>query len=179
MRHQLTDATHLVILKHVEKCGCMSVNPFDWNIFSVKRSRKQWTVDLARKTCTYNKFQMDHFSCSHALTSARYIKSLESYAILTKSDRQTFIDTYSVPITPVVPSDIDERVVLNLKSKRQSGHPIEGRHASSSERTTTQSCKRCGQSVERLPIRQYVLHQSQSMGTTVTPAMYHMNNHYN
>ena len=35
----------------------------------------------------------------------------------------------------VVPSDIAARVVLNPKTKRQSGHPMEGRHASSSERT--------------------------------------------
>ncbi|KAK3198472.1 hypothetical protein Dsin_021887 [Dipteronia sinensis] len=46
----------------------------------------------------------------------------------------------------VVPSDIAERVVLNPKTKRQSGRPMEGRHASSSERKTTQSCRRCGQS---------------------------------
>ncbi|KAK2649958.1 hypothetical protein Ddye_017447 [Dipteronia dyeriana] len=40
MPHQLTDATHLVILKRVEKCNFMIVNPVDWNIFSVKRSGK-------------------------------------------------------------------------------------------------------------------------------------------
>ncbi|KAK2646767.1 hypothetical protein Ddye_021962 [Dipteronia dyeriana] len=73
MRHQLTDAAHLVLLKRVEKCGFFTVNPIDWNIFSVKQSRKQWTVDLARKTCTCNKFQMDHFRCSHALAATRYI----------------------------------------------------------------------------------------------------------
>ncbi|KAK2641708.1 hypothetical protein Ddye_023471 [Dipteronia dyeriana] len=71
MRHQLTDATHLVILKHMEKCGFMTVNPVDWNILLVKRYGKQWTVDLARKTYTCNKFQMDHFPCSHALAAAR------------------------------------------------------------------------------------------------------------
>ncbi|KAI9180470.1 hypothetical protein LWI28_005101 [Acer negundo] len=67
--------------------------------------------------------------------------------------RETLIDAYSVPTMPVghpsswvLPSDIASRVVLNPKSKRQSGRPMEGRHASSSERTTTQSCRRCGQS---------------------------------
>ncbi|KAK3229996.1 hypothetical protein Dsin_001877 [Dipteronia sinensis] len=67
--------------------------------------------------------------------------------------RQTLINAYSVPIMPighpyswVVPSDIAERVVLYPKSKRQLGRPMEGRHASCSERTTTQSCRRCGQS---------------------------------
>ncbi|KAK3230911.1 hypothetical protein Dsin_002792 [Dipteronia sinensis] len=47
--------------------------------------------------------------------------------------RQTLIDAYSVPIMHVghpsswvVPSDIDKRVVLNPKTKRQSGRPIEG-----------------------------------------------------
>ncbi|KAK3221863.1 hypothetical protein Dsin_008888 [Dipteronia sinensis] len=75
-RHQLTDAAHLVMLKSVEKCSYMTINPVDWNIFSVKRFGKQWTVNLARKTCTCNKFQMDHFLCSHALAVARYIKTL-------------------------------------------------------------------------------------------------------
>ncbi|KAK3224685.1 hypothetical protein Dsin_004547 [Dipteronia sinensis] len=46
----------------------------------------------------------------------------------------------------VVPYDIAERVVLNPKTKRQPGRPMEGRHVSSSERTTTQLCRRCGQS---------------------------------
>jgi hypothetical protein len=74
MRHRLTDAAHLVILKRVEKCGYMTVNPVDWNIFSVRHKGKQWTVDLARKTCTCNKFQMDLLPCKHALAAARYIK---------------------------------------------------------------------------------------------------------
>ncbi|KAK3199696.1 hypothetical protein Dsin_023111 [Dipteronia sinensis] len=71
MSHQLTDATHIVMLKRVEKCGYMIVNLVDWNIFSIKWSGKQWAVDLAQKTCTCNKFQSDHFPCSHALVAAR------------------------------------------------------------------------------------------------------------
>ncbi|KAK2646213.1 hypothetical protein Ddye_021408 [Dipteronia dyeriana] len=71
MRHQLTDASHLVILKRVDKCNFKTVNPVDWNIFSVKWVGKQWTVDLARKTCTCNKFQMDLLPCSHTLAAVR------------------------------------------------------------------------------------------------------------
>ncbi|KAK4849628.1 hypothetical protein QYF36_026693 [Acer negundo] len=129
MRHRLTDAAHLVILKRVEKCGFMTVNPIDWNIFSVRHKGKQWTVDLAPER------NLDFTSLC-----ADYYK------------RETLIDAYSVPIMPVghpsswvVPSDIAARVVLNPKTKRQLGRPMEGRHASSSERTTTQSCRRCGQ----------------------------------
>ncbi|KAK4847572.1 hypothetical protein QYF36_003431 [Acer negundo] len=153
MRHQLTDAAHLVILKRVEKCNYMTVNPVDWNIFSVKLKGNQWTVNLHLKTCTCNKFQMDHFPCSHALAAARE-RNLDYTSLCADYyKRETLIDAYSVPIIPVghpsswvVPSDIASRVVLNPKSKRQSGRPMEGRHASSSERTTTQSCRRCGQS---------------------------------
>ncbi|KAK3193069.1 hypothetical protein Dsin_024379 [Dipteronia sinensis] len=100
MRHQLTYASYLVMLKRVEK---------------------EQNLDLTSLCADYYK-------------------------------RQTLIDAYSIPIMPVgypfsrvMPSDIAERVVLNPKTKRQSGHPMEGRHASSSERTTTQSCRRCGQ----------------------------------
>ncbi|KAK2642062.1 hypothetical protein Ddye_023825 [Dipteronia dyeriana] len=32
MRHQLTDASHFVILKRVEKCGFMTVNPVDCEV---------------------------------------------------------------------------------------------------------------------------------------------------
>ncbi|KAK2656856.1 hypothetical protein Ddye_009908 [Dipteronia dyeriana] len=120
-RHQFTDAAHLVILKHVEKCGFMTVNPVDWNIFSVKQSGKQWIVDLARKTCTCNKFQMDHFLCSHTLAAARH------------------------PSTWVVPSDITQKVILNPISKRRAERPRASQHVLSSKSTTTQSCRRCGQ----------------------------------
>ncbi|KAK2662392.1 hypothetical protein Ddye_000966 [Dipteronia dyeriana] len=67
--------------------------------------------------------------------------------------RQTLIDAYSIPImsvgdpsTWVVPSDITQRVILNPISRRQARRSRAGRHVSSSERKTTQSCRRCGQS---------------------------------
>ncbi|KAK2653290.1 hypothetical protein Ddye_013146 [Dipteronia dyeriana] len=152
MRHQLIDAAHIVILKRVEKCGYMTFNPVDWNIFFVKRSRMQWTVDLARETCTCNKFQMDMFPCSHALAGARERNLDYTSQCADFYKRQTLIDAYSVPIMPVghpsewiVPTDIVNRVVLNPLSRRKAGCPMRGRHASSSERTTTQSCRICGE----------------------------------
>ncbi|KAK2652063.1 hypothetical protein Ddye_011919 [Dipteronia dyeriana] len=153
MRHQLIDVAHLVILKHVDKCGYMTINLFDWNMFSVKRPSKQWTVDLDRKTCTCNKFQMDMFPCSQTLAAARD-RNLDFTTLCADYyKRQTLIDAYSIPIMHVghlsswvVPADIADRVVLNPLSKRQAGRLRGGRHVSSSERTTTQSCRRCGQS---------------------------------
>ncbi|KAK2646492.1 hypothetical protein Ddye_021687, partial [Dipteronia dyeriana] len=66
--------------------------------------------------------------------------------------RHTLIDMYSVliisvrhPSTWVVPSDIAQSVILNPISRRQAGCPRAGRHVSPSERTTTQSCRKCGQ----------------------------------
>ncbi|KAK2653087.1 hypothetical protein Ddye_012943 [Dipteronia dyeriana] len=137
-RHQLTDAAHLVILKRVNKCAYMTVNPVDWNIFFVKRFRKQWTIDLARKTCTCNKFQMDMFPCSHAhvsmFTCTCSIKGAKLGLHILCADfykRQTLIDAYSVPIKPVghpskwiFPTNIADRVVLNPLSMRQTGRPL-------------------------------------------------------
>ncbi|KAI9181867.1 hypothetical protein LWI28_019468 [Acer negundo] len=152
MRHRLTEVAHLVILKCVEKCDHMTVNPVNWNIFSVRHNGKQWTVNLARKTYTCNKFQMDFFPCSHALVAAREWNLDFTSLCADYYKRETLIDAYSVPIMHVghpssweVPSDIAVWVVLNPKTKRQSGHPMEGRHASSLERTTTQSCRTYGQ----------------------------------
>ncbi|KAK0594625.1 hypothetical protein LWI29_006375 [Acer saccharum] len=124
MRHRLTDVAHLVILKRVKKCGYMTVNAVDWNIFSVRHKGKLWTVDLARKTCTCNKFQMDFLPCSHALAAARYMTLSIYRFIVAKREshcfhccrewnldftslcadyykRETLIDAYSVPIMPV------------------------------------------------------------------------------
>ncbi|KAK4843881.1 hypothetical protein QYF36_013880 [Acer negundo] len=101
MRHQLTDAEHLVILNCVEKCNYMTVNLVDWNIFSVKLKGNQWTVNLHLKTCTCNKFQMDHFPCSHALAAARE-RNLDFTSLCADYyKRETLIDAYSVPIMPV------------------------------------------------------------------------------
>ncbi|KAK2655536.1 hypothetical protein Ddye_008588, partial [Dipteronia dyeriana] len=49
-------------------------------------------------------------------------------------------------VIEAVPNDIVNRVVLNPLSRRQTGRLRGGRHASFSERTTTQSCRRCGES---------------------------------
>ncbi|KAK2644736.1 hypothetical protein Ddye_019931 [Dipteronia dyeriana] len=126
MRHLLTDAAHLVILKRVDKCAYMTVNPVEWNIFSVKRSRKQWTVDLARKTCTCKKFQIDMFPSSHTLAAARERNLDYTFLCADFYKRQKLIDAYSVPIMHVghpsswiVPTDIADRVVLNPMSRRQ------------------------------------------------------------
>ncbi|KAK2655423.1 hypothetical protein Ddye_008475 [Dipteronia dyeriana] len=150
--HQLTNAAHLVILKSVDKYNFMTINPVDWNIFSVKRSEKKWTIDLARKTYTCNKFQMDHLPCSHALFSARDRNMDFTSLCVDYYMRQTLIEAYSVPIIPVghpstriVPFDIVEMVVLNPISRRQAGRPRAGRHISSLERITTHNCRRCGQ----------------------------------
>ncbi|KAK2637703.1 hypothetical protein Ddye_025498 [Dipteronia dyeriana] len=130
IRHQLTDVAHLVILKRVDKYGYMTVYPVDWNIFSMKQSGKQWNVDLARKTCTCNKFQIDMFPCSHALATARE-RNLDYKSLCADFyKRQTLIDACSVPIMHVghpsswiIPTNIVDRVVLNPLSRRQAGHP--------------------------------------------------------
>ncbi|KAK2642469.1 hypothetical protein Ddye_024232 [Dipteronia dyeriana] len=128
MRHQLTDAAHLVILKRVDKCN------------------------LARKTYTCNKFQMNLLPCSHTLATARDRNMDFTSLCADYYKRQTLIDAYSVPIMPVghpstwiVPSDIAERVVLNPSSRRQAGRSRASRRVSSSKRTTTQNCRRCRQ----------------------------------
>ncbi|KAK2642791.1 hypothetical protein Ddye_024554 [Dipteronia dyeriana] len=82
MRHQLTNTVHLVILKRVDKYNFMTVNPVDWNIFSVKLAGKKWTVDLALMTCTCNKFQMDLLLCSLPLAAVRCIIQLYRLDIL-------------------------------------------------------------------------------------------------
>ncbi|KAK2658704.1 hypothetical protein Ddye_005237 [Dipteronia dyeriana] len=85
MCHQLTNAAYLVILRRVEKCNFMTINP----------------IDLARKTCTCNKFQMDLLPCSHALSAARDRNMDFTSLCADYYKRQTLIDAYSVPIMPV------------------------------------------------------------------------------
>ncbi|KAK2651348.1 hypothetical protein Ddye_011204 [Dipteronia dyeriana] len=95
---------------------------------------------------------MDHFPCSHALAATRE-RNLDFTTLCADyGKRQTLINAYSVPIMPlghpstwVVSFDIAQRVILNPNARRQAGRPRVGRHVSSSERTTTQSCRRCGQ----------------------------------
>ncbi|KAK2663100.1 hypothetical protein Ddye_001674 [Dipteronia dyeriana] len=136
--------------------------------------RKDVTVIIDKAARAYTKFEynrhMEELSnlhqnaydyvidaCPHKWSRVHCPKRREPNLDLTTlcSDyykRQTLIDAYSVPIMPVgdpstwvVPSNITQRVVLNPNSKRQTGRPRAGRHVSSSERTTSQSCKRCGQ----------------------------------
>ncbi|KAK2644476.1 hypothetical protein Ddye_019671 [Dipteronia dyeriana] len=96
---------------------------------------------------------MDMFPCSHALASTRE-RNLDFTSLCTDYyKRQTLIDVYSIPIvfvghphSWVVPTDIAEVVVLNPLSRRQARCPRGGIHVSSLDRTTIQSCRRCGQS---------------------------------
>ncbi|KAK2633893.1 hypothetical protein Ddye_028685 [Dipteronia dyeriana] len=94
---------------------------------------------------------MDYFPRSYALAAVRE-RNLDLTTLCSDYyKRQTLSDAYSVPIMPVedpstwvLPSDITQRVILNPISRRQAGRPRTGRHVSYSERTTTQSCRRCG-----------------------------------
>ncbi|KAK0590859.1 hypothetical protein LWI29_032520 [Acer saccharum] len=117
--------------RHMEELRKLHKAAFDYAIAAIHTSGPTYTVPKEG-------------------TRERNLDFTSLYADYYKSE--TLIDAYSVHIMPVghpsswvVPSDIAARVVLNPKTKRQSGRLMEGRHASSSERTTTQSCRSCGQ----------------------------------
>ncbi|KAK2642417.1 hypothetical protein Ddye_024180 [Dipteronia dyeriana] len=100
MRHQLTDTTHLVILKTCLECGYMTVNPVDRNIFSVKRERNldytSLCVDFFKRQTLIDAYSVPIMPVGH----------LSSW---------------------IVPTNITNRVVLNPLSRRQAGRPMGGR----------------------------------------------------
>ncbi|KAK2641110.1 hypothetical protein Ddye_022873 [Dipteronia dyeriana] len=75
----------------------------------------------------------------HASTKARISKTT------TRDIRLLTRTRFLLYRLDILPPDIVERVVLNTISRRQAKRPRAGRHISSLERTTTQSCRRCGQ----------------------------------
>ncbi|XP_075107001.1 uncharacterized protein LOC107816847 [Nicotiana tabacum] len=91
---------------------------------------KCFIVCLQNKRCSCGQFQLDEFSCPHALAALRHMnKSYENYcsAYYTK---ERLLQTYKIPIDPLpdkskwnVPQHIAEEVVMPPTKKRQSGRP--------------------------------------------------------
>ncbi|KAL8113473.1 hypothetical protein AgCh_020693 [Apium graveolens] len=81
------------------------VNPSNESVFEIYNVDEKWTVNLATKYCTCNRFQMDQLPCAHAIAVLQKVnynpyEYCSSYYI-----KQAMLAAYKELVYPVVKKD--------------------------------------------------------------------------
>ena len=58
------------------------MKPVDHVTYQVKDGLKDRVINLNNRTCTYRRFQIDLFPCSHACTAIRYVLYFIDFQVL-------------------------------------------------------------------------------------------------
>ncbi|CAN6829850.1 unnamed protein product, partial [Brassica oleracea] len=155
---------HLVTLKVVHKLvsrfgAAMVLNVYqvDQNEFEVKDETMKYVVDLEKRHCTCNVFDIDKIPCIHAIAAAKYIKRDENRYVDTSHLTETWAKAYAESIHPggelstsTYLANIDELSGPPPATKKRSGRPPTKRKRSVGEfgvpgsKSQSQKCSRCG-----------------------------------
>ncbi|XP_062085548.1 uncharacterized protein LOC133791645 [Humulus lupulus] len=120
----------------------LQVEPASTFIYSVHSGLTTNAVDIAKKSCTCNKFDLDELPCEHAMAVIRNMnlqyKKYFSYYFTKKA----MLNTYNASIHPLgdpkwrLPPNVEEIEVLPPKGNRKSGRPRKKRFRNSDWNTT-------------------------------------------
>ncbi|KAK6115155.1 hypothetical protein DH2020_007424 [Rehmannia glutinosa] len=120
-------------------------------IFKVTEAKKIFVLDLEKRTCTCNKFQMDEIPCPHALAVVKDLNAdpyqyCSSY-YMKETMKATYLETvYPIPHegTWFLLEEINTMVILPPEGKAKSGRPKKRRHKAAWEKSAKSKCGRCG-----------------------------------
>ncbi|XP_057808609.1 uncharacterized protein LOC131023083 [Salvia miltiorrhiza] len=123
--------------------------------YRIRASGRYYMVDLQKKRCECNEFDLDQMPCSHAIAAITEAnESVEDY-VHSYYWRSSLVDTYSGDVNhlpPIenwnIPFEIASELVLPNLSQRQAGRPRKTRVRSACERPT-QSTSTAGASSSR------------------------------
>ncbi|XP_018460264.2 uncharacterized protein LOC108831203 [Raphanus sativus] len=155
---------HLVTPKVVKKLvfrfvAAMLLNVYqvDQSEFEVKDEKMKYVVDLEKRHCTCNVFDIDKIPCIHAIAAAKYIKRDENHYVDGSHLTETWAKAYAESIhsgaellMSIYPVNIDELTCPPPATKKRSGRPPTKRKRSVGEfgvhgsKSQSHKCSRCG-----------------------------------
>ncbi|CAN6812229.1 unnamed protein product, partial [Brassica oleracea] len=152
--------TPKVVQKLVSRFGAamvLNVYQVDQNEFGVKDETMKYVVDLEKRHCTCNVFDIDKIPCIHAIAAAKYIKRDENRYVDTSHLTETLAKAYAESIHPggelstsTYLANIDELSCPPPATKKRSGRPPTKRNRSVGEfgvpgsKSQSHKCYRCG-----------------------------------
>ncbi|CAN7073774.1 unnamed protein product, partial [Brassica oleracea var. botrytis] len=159
LSQKILDASDLVF-KLVSRLGAamlLNVYQVDRSEFEVKNETMKFVVDLEKRHCTCNVFDIDKIPCIHAIAAAKHIKRDENLFIDASHLTETWAKAYAESIHPggelstsTYPENIDELSCPPPATKKKSGRPPTKRKRSVGEfgvpgsKSQSHKCSRCG-----------------------------------
>ncbi|XP_062112481.1 uncharacterized protein LOC133823641 [Humulus lupulus] len=133
--------------KNFVKSLRMTVEPASTLIYSVHNGLTTNIVDIANKSCSCNKFDLDELPCEHAMAVIRKMNLQYKKYCSYYFTKQAMLNTYNASIHPLgdpktwrVPPDVEEIEVLPPKGNRKSGRPRKKRFVSAREGSYQLKC---------------------------------------
>ncbi|WCJ32828.1 hypothetical protein M5689_014228 [Euphorbia peplus] len=119
--------------------------------YTVFVGENRYIVNMATKTCTCNRFQVDEIPCEHA-SAVIHKKHLDPYEFCSGYyTKESMLNTYEGTVFPVpkqdtweVPAEVKDRIVLPPSCRIRSGRPRKRIVKSVWESKSQNSCSRCG-----------------------------------
>ncbi|XP_048593423.1 uncharacterized protein LOC111215237 [Brassica napus] len=152
--------TPKVVQKLVSRLGAamlLNVYQVDRSEFEVKNETMKFVVDLEKRHCTCNVFDIDKIPCIHAIAAAKHIKRDENRFVDASHLTETWAKAYAESIHPggelstsTYPENIDELSCPPPATKKKSGRPPTKRKRSVGEfgvpgsKSQSHKCSRCG-----------------------------------
>ncbi|CAN7092263.1 unnamed protein product [Brassica rapa subsp. narinosa] len=159
LSQKIPDTSDLVF-KLVSRLGAamlLNVYQVDRSEFEVKNETMKFVVDLEKRHCTCNVFDIDKIPCIHAIAAAKHIKRDENRFVDASHLTETWAKAYAESIHPggelstsTYPENIDELSCPPPATKKKSGRPPTKRKRSVGEfgvpgsKSQSHKCSRCG-----------------------------------
>ncbi|CAN7073840.1 unnamed protein product [Brassica oleracea var. botrytis] len=156
LSQMIPDASDLLVSRF-GAAMVLNVYQVDQNEFEVKDETVKYVVDLEKRHCTCNVFDIDKIPCIHTIAAAKCIKRDENRYVDTSYLTETWAKAYAESIHPgrelstsTYPANIDELCCPPPATKKRSGRPPTKRKRSVGEfgvpgsKSQSHKCSRCG-----------------------------------
>ncbi|XP_060960959.1 uncharacterized protein LOC115723685 [Cannabis sativa] len=126
-----------ILLKNYTYSLNLEVKATTYYLFEVTRMKESWEVDLEKRTCTCNRFQIDEMPCGHAVAVMREMNM----------DPYTYWTVYPIGHQSEweVPEEVKNITVLPPHERVKSGRPKTLRRKAGWEKDQHNKCSKCGE----------------------------------
>ncbi|XP_060968631.1 uncharacterized protein LOC133036152 [Cannabis sativa] len=121
-------------------------------LFEVTRMKESWKVNLEKRTCTCNRFQIDEMPCGHSVAVMREM-NMDPYTYCSDYyTKKNWLATYSGTVYPIghqseweVPEEVKNIIVLPPHERVKSGRLKTLRRKAGWEKDQHNKCSKCGE----------------------------------